>query len=467
MEIKDQNSMEHATQHQPVQNTQNKGSFLQSTTAKMIMVGLLTLVLLIPLQYVKELIFERSERKKEVVSEVTQLWGEDVFFYGPILKVPYKTYTETAVVDSKTKQTTLQRRAYINYAFFFPDKLNNTSDIKKNTSLKRGIYNNVVFTANMKFDGEFSQINFQKLGIKEENVVWDKAALMVKTTNLKSIKSDLTVKLNNQSFAFESKEEEDNFYGTLETGTFDYKTLLNNNKLNFSFTMKYNGSNSVKFIPIGKTTHISLNSDWDSPSFEGMFAANDTTKSISKKGFHADWKILHINRSFSQQYDSKIPNLNDYSFGVKLIETVDEYQQNERASKYGFLVIGLTFLIFFLIQSVNKINIHIFQYTMLGLALIMFYTLLISITEHSSFSLAYLIASVAVIAMIVLYSVSILKTKKFPLFIGLALSGLYAFIYVIIQLENYALLVGSIGLFLILGAIMYFSRKIDWNNNNN
>jgi len=157
----------------------------------------------------------------------------------------------------------------------------------------------------------------------------------------------------------------------------------------------------------------------------------------------------------------------DHSFGAKLIDTVDEYQQNERAVKYGFLVIGLTFLIFFLIQSVNKINIHIFQYTMLGLALIMFYTLLIAITEHSSFSLAYLIASIAVIGMIVLYSISFLKVKKFPLFIGMALSGLYALIYVIIQLENYALLVGSIGLFVILGLVMYFSRKIDWYNGNN
>lgn len=445
----------------------NAKPFLQSATAKMIMVGILTLVLLIPLQFVKELIIERSERKKEVVSEVTTLWGEDVYFYGPILRVPYKSYTETAVLDSRTKQTTVQRNASVNYAYFFPEKLNNTSNIKKNTSLKRGIYNNVVYTADMQFEGHFGKLNFDKLGIKEEDLLWDKAALVVKTTNLKSIKSDLNIKLNNQAFNFESKDEDDNFYGMLETGSFNYKGLAPAEKLDFRFTMKYNGSNSVKFIPIGKTTQISLNSDWESPSFEGMFAANDTTKTISKEGFHADWKVLDINRSFSQQYTNKLPNLNEYSFGVKLIETVDEYQQNERASKYGFLVIGLTFLIFFLIQSVNKINIHIFQYTMLGLALIMFYTLLISITEHSSFSLAYLIASVAVIGMIVLYSVSILKTKKFPLFIGLALGGLYTFIYVIIQLENYALLVGSIGLFIILGLVMYFSRKIDWSNANN
>lgn len=453
-------------QIQPVTNNAAKTSFFQSNTAKMIMVGILTLVLLIPLSFVEELIFERSQPKKEVVSEVTQLWGEDVFFYGPILRVPYKSYSETSVMDAKTKQTIIERKVTIDYAYFFPDKLNNTSDIKKNTSLKRGIYNNVVYTADMKFDGSFGKLNFEKLGIKEEDLLWDKAALVVKTTNLKSIKSDLNIKLNNQTFTFESKAEEDNFYGTLETNRFDYKTLASNNKLDFNFTMKYNGSNSVKFIPVGKTTQINLNSDWESPSFEGMFAANDTTKSVSDKGFHADWKILDINRSFSQQYTTKVPNLNSYSFGVKLIETVDQYQQNERAVKYGFLVIGLTFLIFFLIQSVNKINIHIFQYTMLGLALIMFYTLLISITEHSSFSLAYLIASVAVIAMIVLYSISFLKTKKFPMFIGLALGGLYSFIYVIIQLENYALLVGSIGLFIILGLVMYFSRKIDWNNGN-
>jgi inner membrane protein len=195
----------------------------------------------------------------------------------------------------------------------------------------------------------------------------------------------------------------------------------------------------------------------------GMFAANDTTKTISKKGFHADWKILDINRSFSQQYAQKLPNLNEYSFGVRLIETVDEYLQNERASKYGFLVIGLTFLIFFLIQSISKVNIHIFQYSMIGIALIMFYTLLISITEHSSFSLAYAIAGVSVIVLITLYSISILKDRKFPMFIGISLSVLYSFIFVIIQLEDYALLVGSIGLFAILAAVMYFSRKIEWN----
>ena len=204
-----------------------------------------------------------------------------------------------------------------------------------------------------------------------------------------------------------------------------------------------------------------MNSDWNSPSFNGFVAPND--RAVTSKGFTAHWKVLHFNRPFAQQYFESFPNLASYGLATDFITTVNQYQQNERASKYGFLVIGLTFLIFFLIQSISKINIHIFQYTMIGVALIMFYTLLISITEHSSFTFAYSIAGSAVVVLITIYSFSILKNKKFPLFIGVALTLLYTFIYVIIQLEDYALLVGSIGLFFILAAVMYFSRKIDWN----
>ena len=436
-------------------------SIFQSTTAKMIMVGFLTLVLLIPLEFVKDLIRERSQRKQEVVNEVSNLWGSDVYIYGPILKVPYQSYEVSNITNPKTGVTTVQKKIYIQNAYFFPEDLNAKTFAKKNTSLKRGIYNNVVFTANMNIKGQFTKLNIEKLNLKSEDLLWNQASIIVKTTNLKSIKSDLKMNANGKILSFESKSDEDNFYGTLETDKFDYTQLVKNQNIDFNFTMQYNGSNSIKFVPIGKTTKVSIDSDWNSPSLEGAFAANDTTKIINDKGFHADWKVLDINRAFSQQHLEKLPSLNEFSFGAKLIETVDEYQQNERASKYGFLVIGLTFLVFFLIQSFSKINIHIFQYTMIGLALIMFYTLLISITEHSSFTLAYIVAGTAVVVMIGLYSKSILNSK-FSGFISASLLALNTFIYVIIQLESYALLVGSIGLFAILGAVMYFSRKIEW-----
>lgn len=443
------------------QFNQLKNSFFQSTTVKMAVVGFLTLILLIPLEFVKSLISERSMRKKEVIEEVSNLWGKDIYFYGPILKIPYKSYEEYNITNPKNGTVTFEKKVTTKSAYFFPENLTSKTIAKKNTSLKRGIYNNVVFTANMNFKGNFKQLNFEKIGIKAEDLLWDQASIVVKTTNLKSIKSDLNIDLNNQKLNFESKTEEDNFYGTLESDKFNYNDSHRNGEIAFNFDMEYNGSNSIKFIPIGKKNIISMDSDWDSPSFEGAFSANDTTKTINKKGFHADWKILDINRAFAQQHLNKLPNLNEYSFGTKFIETVDEYQQNERASKYGFLVIGLTFLVFFLIQSISKINIHIFQYSMIGLALIMFYTLLISITEHSSFTFAYIVAGIAVVVMISLYSKSILN-NKFSGFIAIALTALYTFIYVIIQLESYALLVGSIGLFAILGAVMYFSRKIEW-----
>lgn len=445
-----------------MENSENT-HFLQSNTAKMAMVGFLTLVLLIPLFFVQNLISERSQRKSEMVDEVTNLWGKDILFYGPTLRVPYTYYENFNVTDPKTGNTTIQRKTSTNYAYFFPNELKNNSNIKKNESLKRGIFNHVVFTADMNFKGYFSAPNYTKLGIAAENMQWDKASLIVKTTNLKSIKSELQIQLNEQQLTFEPQNSDKNNYSVLATTVFDYRKIAPQDKLNFNFNITYNGSNSIQFIPIGKRTDVQIDSDWESPSFEGSFAASDTTKTVDHTGFHADWKILDINRTFTQQYVNQLPNLDDYLFGVKLIQTVDEYQQNERVSKYGFLVIGLTFLIFFLIQMVSKINIHIFQYSMIGLALILFYTLLISITEHSSFSLAYAISSIAVIGLISWYSLAILKAKKFPIFIGVALSVLYSFIYVIIQLEDYALLVGSIGLFSILAGVMYFSRKIDWN----
>lgn len=421
-----------------------KVSFFQTTTAKMIMVGILTLVLIIPLALVQELIVERSQRQKEVITETTAKWGNSVYFYGPILKVPYKDPMSGAN----------------NYAYFFPETLNNKTEVTMVKPLERSIYKSNVFTTKMQFDGNYSNPNFASKGIPSENVYWNRAKILIRTTNLKSLKDEVKMKIGNQNLAFESVASSSNdSIESLETNYFDYQSLQNEAK--FNFTISFNGSKQVKMVPIGKTTDAKMTSNWNSPNFNGNFSP--ISRDITDKGFEANWKILHFNRPFAQSYFEVLPELGKYAFAVDFITPVDEYQQSERASKYGFLVIGLTFLIFFLIQSISKINIHIFQYSMIGIALIMFYTLLISITEHSTFSFAYLVAGASVIIMISLYSISILKDKKFPMFIGASLSVLYIFIYVIIQLEDYALLVGSIGLFLILAAVMYFSRKIEWN----
>lgn len=423
------------------QETENRTSFFQSTTAKMIMVGFLSLVLLIPLFFVQDLILERSQRQKEVIQETTSKWGENVYLNGPVLRIPYR--------DNLTKK--------IQMAYFFPENLQGDCHTKMQKPLERSIYKSNVFTSDWHFSGSFNSPDFAKKNIPNENIYWNQAKIIIETNNLKSLKDEVRMKLGNQNLVFEPINSNEDIDG-LESQLFDFKAIAANR--NFSFDVKVNGSNEISLIPIGKTSTITMTSDWNSPSFNGFVAP--TERNVTANGFTAKWKVLHFNRPFAQQYFERFPNLKSYGLQTNFITPVDEYQQNERASKYGFLVIGLTFLIFFLIQSISKINIHIFQYTMIGIALVMFYTLLISITEHSSFSFAYSIAGTAVVALITLYSFSILQNKKFPVFIGTSLTVLYTFIYVIIQLEDYALLVGSIGLFLILAAVMYFSRKIDW-----
>lgn len=442
-----------------------------SITARMLMVGFLILVLLIPLIYIKDLIRERSERQQDVVTEVGSLWGTEVLLMGPILKVPYKTYTESTKYDTETKKGITERKTHINYAYFLPNDLNidtHMDAIKK----ERGIYETSVFSSEMVFKGNFSIPDFQQKDILPEDVVWEKASILIKSSNLKGIKNQIEMQLGDSKITFlpRYREHQNQSYSPdfvpmheLESPFLSENAIPKLQPIAFSTSIIINGSSKIRFVPVGKQTELHMTSNWKDPSFTGNFLPEeDDEKSVTTEGFVANWKVLQINRQFEQSFFGTMPDLKEFSFGTELIVPVDEYQKSERSSKYGYLVIALTFLVFFLIQTISKINIHSFQYLMIGIALIMFYTLLISISEHQNFLKAYLIASTAVIGLITLYSKSILKHRKFILLIFGSLTALYSFIFVIIQLESYALLVGSIGLFFILAVVMFASRKIDW-----
>ncbi len=436
--------------------------FRNSITARMLVVGFLLLVLLIPLSFVQSLISERKYRQQEVIKEVNNKWGTRIIFSGPILKIPYKTYFEEKIFNKEHNKYETKINTTIHYIYLFPDKLDINSQVETKP-LNRSIYQSVVFTTNFQVKGRFPAINFAEYDIKNKDIVWDKAQLIIQTTNLKGIKETVSVTLQETPFTLVPK------YSTSRLKTLQSKHLkgfkeMASNPISFLSKITVNGSESLQFIPIGKTTTATMVSNWHSPGFTGEFLPDDKTKEISPDGFKADWKILETNRRFEQVFLDKVPNLTQYAFGTNLINPVDDYQKTERTAKYGFMVIGLTFLVFLLIQIVSKVYIHPFQYVMIGLALVMFYTLLISISEHSTFLKSYAIASLSVLALLFLYTKTIFKNMKLPLFIVTSLGMLYGFIYVIIQLENYALLVGSVGLFAILAAIMFVSRKIDWNN---
>ena len=439
------------------------GNWLRnSITARMLVVGFLLLILLIPLEFVKSLIYERASRQTEVVREINSKWGNEVVLSGPVLKIPYKTVKEEKIFDEKSKTYQTRTETILKTAYLLPDQLSIASDVDY-LERNRTIYKSVVFTANNKITGQFPKIDFSKKDIKPTAILWDKITLQIQTSNLKGIRNSLAVQLGDASLNMSPKYDQ-SYLNSIESDYIEGITATNNSGLSFAFDIKINGSESLKFVPLGKETSVSMDSNWHSPSFDGSPLPNEETKEISKDGFHADWDAFQINRQFQQTFFGNMPDLSTFAFGTNFIVPVDEYKKSERTAKYGFMVIGLTLLVFLLIQLVSKIYIHPFQYVMIGLALVMFYTLLISISEHSSFLKAYAIAGGSVLALVTIYSRAILKGFKFPLLIGVSLASLYGFIYVIIQLENYALLVGSIGLFVILAIIMFASRKIDWGN---
>tara|TARA_E500000318_G_scaffold91389_2_gene89559 strand:+ start:1332 stop:2684 length:1353 start_codon:yes stop_codon:yes gene_type:complete len=439
------------------------GNWLKnSISAKMITVGFLILILLIPLGFVDDLIRERGQRQREVISEINSKWGEEVIINGPILKVPYHQYVEEKIFDEKTKTFLKTQKAVKHEAFFFPDKLNVNATVATQP-LERGIYKSVVYTADSSFKGSFSALDFTELDIEDKDILWDKATILYKVSNLKGIRNTVAINFNNHKYNLKPKF--DNAYMNMLESSFVVNLKeIQNNILNFDSNISINGSNRLQYVPIGKETMVAMKSNCHSPSFNGNFLPSTEGKKISENGFEAQWKVLETNRRFGQSFFDTLPQLTEFAFGTEFLIPVDDYQKTSRTSKYGFMIIGLTLLVFLLIQISSKIPIHPFQYLMIGLALVLFYTLLISISEHKNYFFAYLVSGVAIVSLITIYSRSILKSTKFTMLILGSMLGLYSFIFVIIQLEDYALLVGSIGLFVILATIMYTSRKIDWSS---
>ncbi len=234
----------------------------------------------------------------------------------------------------------------------------------------------------------------------------------------------------------------------------------NDNPKLFSFKLALNGSEQIQFTPLAEETNVTVQSDWVSPSFNGAFLP--VKREISKKGFTATWKVLHLNRNFPQYWEGNRYKVKDSCFGFKLLITADVYQKMTRLSKYSLMFIVFTFSAFFFSEIINRNRVHPIQYLLIGLAVILFYVLQLSISEHLNFNYAYLISSSAITLLISGYSKGILKNTYFTITVFSILAILYMYLYIVLQLEDYALIMGSIGLFLILSVIMFITRKIDW-----
>ncbi len=450
----------------------------ESITVKLLSIGFLVLILLIPSSWIQSLMNERQSRAEDVMQEISNKWSGSQTLSGPILVIPFKVRKK---IDHGKDGTEIEES--IEKLFLLPETLDITGAVNP-TVLHRGIFDAAVYNSLLDINATFNKPDFTTLGIDEKMVVWNDASMIFSITDLRGI-------TENPSFTVGGKEKTTAPSSNL--GIFVRKLSKEINPPNFQinnaevldfssngivaklgwqsahdFTdkttikLKLKGSQRLSFNPTGKTTTVQLKGEWNDPSFDGEFLPE--SREISENGFSANWKILHFNRPFSQQWTENGLKLSGAEFGVKLIVPVDQYQKSIRTSKYGQLVIILTFVALFLVEITKKIRIHPFQYILIGAALIIYYSLLISFSEQVGYNVAYWIATVATVGLVSFYSISFLKSRQLVILFTSLLLIFYAFIFIIVLQQDFSLLLGSLGLFLIVGALMYFAGKVKWYN---
>ena len=426
-----------------------------SIMIRLFVIGFLLLLLLIPIEMVKDLIREREFRQQDAINEVSSKWGNAQTIKGLALTIPYRSYSKVYDQDNNFKLV-----ESVEYAHFLPEELN----IEGNLSPKvryRGIYEVVVYDSEIQLNGSFLLPDFEEWKIEEKDIIWEDAVVALGLSDLRSIQENVAVNWNGKSYAFNpGVEQKDVVAHGISTKVPVNPLDSSYQVINFSLSLNFNGSSSLNFIPLGKTTHVNIQSEWKDPSFDGAFLPDERT--VNEQGFTAKWEVLHLNRSYPQSFRGAVDGIDQSWFGVNLLMPVDSYQKSMRSAKYASMFVALTFIIFFFVQIMSNVSIHPLQYIMVGLALVIFYSLLIALSEHISFMYSYIIASVAIIGLIVLYVKNIFKSSALTRMMGLMLLILYVFIYIIIQSQDYALLMGSIGLFIVLATVMYLSRNIDW-----
>ncbi len=437
--------------------TQESLSFWQKNklVLKACFIGFLILALLIPTFFIMFLVTDREQRRREVVQEVSSKWAGAQTLTGPFLAIPYFEIQK----DEKSQAVTKKK-----YLFLLPEELNIDGVIHPQIR-HRSIFNVPVYTSNMQLSGKFKINKPEKLPVAVSALHFDEALVCLGISDFKGIGENLQLKWNDSISNFETGIPEIDWLneGVSNPIKLAADELVSGNN-NFKISLSLKGSERLYVTPFGNSTKVHFESNWTNPAFDGKYLPD--TNTVNKKGFIADWKILQFNRNYPQAFTYLGSSMiAESAFGINLLQPVDAYGQTMRSVKYAVLIIALTFFVYFFLEIFYRRSVHPLQYILIGFALVIFYTLLLSISEYLQFGLAYLVAAAATVILISWYTLGIFKKWSIVLLFGFILSLLYLFIYTIIQLQDDALLFGSIGLFVLLSIIMYFSRKINWNNN--
>lgn len=423
-----------------------------SVTFKALTIGAIVLLLLVPLSMLRGLVSERSALREQAYARVAEGWGGDIVLGGPMLIVP----TQRTIVDKDVA------RVIRTDLYLLPSRLDVKIDLKLQEEPRYvGIYAVPVYLADVHLAGEFQFAALQPLlGKPGVAYLWHESRLRLPLSQVRSLREVGQARFADQPIKLGPAGR--GVYRGIEADI-DLTELVKGASAAFEFRTITAGSRDLSMLPLGSTTTLQLRSNWPHPSFHGAFLPVD--HKTAQDGFDARWQVLELNRPYRQAWSEEEVNeatLMQSAFGVGLYQAVDVYQRGERAVKYALLFIALTFLTFFAWEQITRIRLHPLQYLLIGLALSIFYLLLIALSEHISFAVAYVLAAVALISLIGWYVAGALRSSMRGGIAAAAMSGVYALLYVLVLSEDYALLLGAIVLFAALAGVMLVTRKIDW-----
>jgi len=451
----------------PLPKSQPSFSRRNSTMLKLLGVGGLILLLLVPLLMIEGVLNDRLARRNEAVADITSSWGREQNIIGPVLVVPYLhhgTVVRSVTLPDGRVETREVEETTMAFAYFLPDTLEVTGDLQTQM-LHRGIYDAAVFRGQINIPGKFPVPDMASLKIDPADVLWKDAAVTLAVSDLRGTREGLTLDWDGKKIQLQPGSQLPG-YTTGVTAQLGGDQSISAPGT-FSIALDLNGSSGIFFAPFGIQNVVTLKSNWPDPGFRGAFLPADRT--VRPDGFEAKWKVSYYGRDYPQKWTSRSGNerfttmaVGNSLFGTQFLRVLDAYRYVERSIKYGVLFFVLVFTTFFLFEITARQKIHPLQYLMVGAALCLFYLALLSASEFIGFSLAYLIAAVAATGLVTWYCSHFLGGGVRTLMIGGGLLGVYTFLYITLRQQDYALLMGTVALFILLAIVMYVTRKVDW-----
>jgi inner membrane protein len=426
-------------------------------------IALLILLLLVPLSMIGGLVSERQYQRAEVLQDIARSSSYRQQLTGPILVMPYTKVWNQWKTHAKTGERYLEEQKSHGRLYFLPERFVLNGHVSTEERA-RGIYKALLYRSDNQISGAFKLP--ARLGLGDELGLYqfDRPFLSVGISDIRGISNDLQLRFNGMNLSFAPGSAEERF-GAGVHAPLPVLDTQGGQTLEFAFDLKLQGTEQLSITPVGRDSRVELTSGWPHPSFVGEYLPS--SREVSTKGFKAHWQTSFFATNLEEALadcvrEDSCNALTARNFGVSFVDPVDQYLKTERAIKYALLFIGLTFAVFFLFEVLKRMAVHPVQYALVGMSLALFYLLLLSLSEHLSFALAYGIAATACVLLIGFYVSYVLHSALRGAGFGTLLALLYGMLFGLLGAEDYALLMGSVLVFGVLAGVMVLTRKLDW-----